>query len=220
MYVRKYLFWCICLLFALSIAVSFAFDIRSIKVHGRSTFCVVIDAGHGGRDLGASGPSGTTERDINLRIARFLKADFEARGVKAVLTRKNDFSLADINARNQKKSDMEARRKIIEKTKPDLVISIHLNTYPNASVRGMQTFYAGESSKKYADAIQTQFNNTSLLVNRRATQGDYFILDCTAYPSVLVECGFLSNAEEEELLDTQEYQKMIAQIIAKGVTGC
>jgi N-acetylmuramoyl-L-alanine amidase len=218
--VRKFLFLGICLLFVVAIAVSFAFDIRSIKVHGRSTFCVVIDAGHGGRDLGASGKSGTTERDINLRIARFLKAEFESRGAKAVLTRKNDFSLAKADARNQKKSDMEARRKIIEKTKPDLIISIHLNTYPNESVRGLQTFYAGEESKKYADAIQTQFNNTSLLVNRRPTQGDYFILDCSSYPAVLVECGFLSNRTEEELLNTQEYQKMIAQIIAKGVMGC
>lgn len=196
---------------------------HSLGVYGRSEgFHVVIDAGHGGKDRGASSREGTYESDINLSIARFLKTGFEVRGIGVTLTRENQDWLASPLARSKKKSDMEKRRQIIERVRPDLVISIHLNIFPaDSSVRGLQTFYDkdGAASKVYAEAIQNAFNYSPFDINRKARIGDYYILDSTAYPSVLVECGFLSNPDDERLLNTTEYQRIIAHYIASAVTA-
>jgi N-acetylmuramoyl-L-alanine amidase len=200
---------------------SFGFQFKNRQVYLRGEgFHVVIDAGHGGRDGGAQSKSGVSERDINLSISKLLRDEFLRRGVGVTLTRENEQSLATPFAPNQKKSDMEQRRKIIEKIAPDLVISVHLNNLPShPGVRGLQTFFdgSGEQSKTYANAIQDKFNKSNLLINRRAAKGDYYILNCTSYPSVLVECGFLSNPTEEKLLQSGDYQKILAQIIADAV---
>jgi len=197
---------------------------RALRVYGRAEggFHVVVDAGHGGKDRGASGKNGTYESDINLAIARFLKTEFETKGIGVTMTRETQDWLAAPGARNKKKSDMDARRRIIERVKPDLVISIHLNTYPaDSSVRGLQTFYdkSGEVSKIYAEAIQNEFNRSPLATNRLARIGDYYILDSTAFPAVLVECGFLSNPDDEQLLGTTEYQRILAHYIASAVAA-
>jgi N-acetylmuramoyl-L-alanine amidase len=138
------------------------------------------------------------------------------------MTRENHDDLSSPFARNKKRDDMEKRRQIIEKAKPDLVISIHLNSLPsNRSVRGLQAFYArgSEPSRGYAEAIQNAFNRSGLPTNRRAATGEYFILECTAFPSVLVECGFLSNIEDEKLLRTTEYQRIVAHYIAVAIVN-
>ena len=117
---------------------------------------------------------------------------------------------------------MDARRRIIERVRPDLVISIHLNIFPgDSSVRGLQTFYNkdGAVSKVYAEAIQNEFNKSPLDTNRLAKTGDYYILDSTVYPSVLVECGFISNPDDERLLNTTEFQRIIAHYIASAVAA-
>jgi N-acetylmuramoyl-L-alanine amidase len=201
-----------------------ALDInRTLKVYARAQgFHVVIDAGHGGKDKGAQSKNGTFERDINLAIAKFLKIELETRNIGVTMTRENNDWLAPPTARNKKKADMDARRRTIERVKPDLVISIHLNTFPgDTSVRGLQTFYdkSGEKSKTYAEAIQNEFNQSPLATNRHARIGDYYILDSTAFPSVLVECGFLTNPEDEKLLNTREYQRIVAYYIASAVAS-
>jgi len=196
---------------------------HALRVYGRAEgFHVVIDAGHGGKDRGASSRNGVYESDINLAIARFLKAEFEIRGVGVTMTRENQDWLASPLAQNKKKSDMDKRRQIIERVRPDLVISIHLNTFPSdSSVHGLQTFYdkSGTTSKIYAEAIQSEFNRSPLDINRNARTGDYYMLDSTAYPSVLVECGFLSNPDDERLLGRLEYQRIIAHYIASAVVA-
>jgi len=193
----------------------------ALRIYARSNvFTVVIDAGHGGKDKGASSKSGTSERDINLAIANALAREFEAHQVAVVMTRQTEDSLASPFSLNKKKDDMNKRRQIIERVKPDLVISIHLNNFPSdTSVRGLQCFYdkSGELSQKYATAVQTEFNKSGLDINRKAKTGDYYILDCTEYPSILVECGFLSNPAEEGLLKTPEYQHILAYYIASAV---
>jgi len=209
----------LCLFFVFAITISIpSLDLR---VHARTAgYTVVIDAGHGGKDRGASSKNGTYESDINLSIARFLKREFETRGVGVVMTRETGDWLASATAPNKKKDDMNERRKIIERTKPELVISIHLNSFPaDTSVRGLQCFYdkSGAVSKVYADAVQTEFNKSELNINRIAKTGDYYILDCTAYPSILVECGFLSNSHDEKMLKTTEYQRILAHYIAEAV---
>lgn len=210
-----------CVICALVFSAVFV-DARAHTVHARTAeFHVVVDAGHGGRDGGATSTSGTKESDITLAIAKFLRKEFEARGVGVTMTRENHDSLASPFAGNRKKDDMNKRRQIIEKVKPDLVISIHLNNFvSNKSVRGLQTFFAknSEPSKSFAEAIQNEINGRGLNTNRKAAVGDYYILKCTESPSVLVECGFLSNLEEEKLLKTAEYQKILAYYIASAVT--
>lgn len=195
---------------------------HALRVYGREAgFHVVIDAGHGGKDKGASSPNGTYESDINLSIARFLKAEFEVRGVGVTMTRENQDWLASPLAGNKKRSDMDKRRQIIERVRPDLVISIHLNSFPSdTSVQGLQTFYdaSGSVSKTYAEAIQNEFNRSPLDINRKARPGDYYLLEATKFPSVLVECGFLSNHDDERLLNTTQYQRIIAYYIASAVT--
>jgi N-acetylmuramoyl-L-alanine amidase len=149
------------------------------------------------------------------------------------MTRETRDSLASPFASNRKREDMEKRRQIIEKVKPDLVISIHLNSFPmHTAIRGLQTFYsasnnaeqntenqenAAPTSRVYAEAIQNEFNQSNLNINRQATAADFYMLECTEFPSVLVECGFLSNPEEERLLKTAEYQKIIAKYIADAI---
>jgi len=207
------------------VVTSLVFDFKSAPVYARTAdFHVVIDAGHGGRDGGAQSKGGIKESDINLAIAKFLSTELKNYGVGVTMTRETRDSLSSPFAKNKKRDDMEKRRQIIEKVKPDLVISIHLNSFPSApAVRGLQTFFPKSEnpmSKNFAEAIQNELNKTSLNINRRAAIGEYFILECTAYPSVLIECGFLSNPEEARLLTTAEYQKILAHHIANAVVSC
>lgn len=195
---------------------------RAMRVYARADgFHVVIDAGHGGKDKGAQSRNGTYESDINLAIAKALKVELENRGVGVTMTRETEAWLAAPNARNKKRSDMDARRRIIERVRPDLVISIHLNMFPgDTSVRGLQTFYDkdGTVSKVYAEAIQNEFNQSPLAINRSARTGDYYILDSTQFPSVLVECGFLSNEDDERLLSSPEYHHILAHYMASAIS--
>jgi len=211
-------------IFASAILASLIVDFTTMPVYARTkNFHVVIDAGHGGFDGGAVSRNGISEKDINLAISRQLAREFENHGVGVTMTRTNEYSLANPYARDKKRSDMEERKKIIKNVAPDLVISIHLNSFPSIpSVRGLQTFYNGDSeqSRTYAAAIQTKFNESNLLIKRNPAMGNYFILECTNYPSVLVECGFLSNPSEEKLLQNTEYQKMLATMIAEAIINC
>ena len=173
---------------------------------------VVIDAGHGGIDGGVEGStSGVKESEINLAISKSLKHFFERNGYEVVMTRENENGLYDKNASSKKLSDMQKRRDIIEKAAPVLVISVHQNYYPLSSVKGAQVFYNGESEigKAVAEKMQGSLNG-ALSCERVAKSGDYYILNCTKYPSVIAECGFLSNADEESLLVKAEYQEKIA----------
>jgi N-acetylmuramoyl-L-alanine amidase len=212
-------------LFFAAVVASVVVDFSSMPVYARThEFHVVIDAGHGGRDRGASSRCGVSESDINLSIARFLERELVARGIGVTMTRTDQNSLANPFARNQKRSDMEARQKIIERVQPDLVVSIHLNSLPSSpGVRGLQVFYdktSAEESRVFAQSIQKYFNETNLNVNRTALGGDFFILNCTRFPGVLIECGFLSNAQDVKLLVTESYQKMVAQNIAQAIETC
>lgn len=113
---------------------------------------------------------------------------------------------------------MEARRDIISDAQPDLVVSVHQNFYPLSSVRGAQVFYSADSeeSKAIAESVQGTLNS-ALEGDRVAKTGDYYILNCTEYPSVLVECGFLSNPEEEKLLVTAVYQEKVAYTLFSAI---
>ncbi len=181
---------------------------------------VVIDAGHGGADGGVVGATtGKKESDINLGVAKSLRHFLREAGYNVVMTREKDVDLAT-DGEDFKRSDMSARKKIIEDAAPDLMVSIHQNFYPLKSVHGAQVFYAATSevSKGYAERMQEVLNAT-LDSDRAAKSGDYYVLTATSCPAMLVECGFLSNAKEERLLVTAEYQREVAYSIYTGINA-
>lgn len=181
-------------------------------------FHVVLDAGHGGRDNGAT-VAGVSEAQINLQIVQVLAQELTAHGCQVSLTRVDSESLNSPYASNKKVADMAARREKIRELNPDLVISIHQNTYPLSSVHGLQCFYANETagSKDYATAIQDQFNESGLPMYKTVKPTDFNLVEHSPCPAVLIECGFLTNSQERELLQTATYQQILAFNISTAV---
>lgn len=206
------------------LAVIFTFGIcffalsRTTAQAGRLT--VVIDAGHGGIDGGVTGvKSGVKESDINLSVSRFLQKEFEEAGFLVVQTRPTEAGLYGAATAGFKKRDMKKRAEIIDSNSPALVISVHQNFFSLSSRRGAQVFFRenGENSRTLACAIQTSLNEMPECVRKsEPLKGDYFMLNCNELPAVIVECGFLSNAEDEKLLLSEAYQKKLAAAIKNG----
>ena len=196
--------------------------------------CIVIDAGHGGEDGGASSAAGVVEKDVNLEVAFALRDLFEAAGVPVVMTRTEDKLLYDRNVDFQgrkKVLDLAARRIVAEKTAAaaaesggtSLFISIHMNAFPAPQYSGMQVWYGTGHplSAEVAGAIQA----ASLAVmpeNHRqikAAGSNIYLLDHIQSPAVLVECGFLSNPAEAERLSREAYRYAVAAVVFAGVMG-
>ncbi|MDO4553421.1 MAG: N-acetylmuramoyl-L-alanine amidase [Bacillota bacterium] len=193
---------------------------------------LLLDPGHGGMDGGAEGASGVCEKDINLSIALAVRELAEADGWTVVMTRETDMDLYQeeekCSIRSRKTKDLIARKEMIDQVAPLLAVSIHLNSFrQDASVRGAQTFYAIEGddsqvleeSKRLAESIQEQLIEGLQDGTERTPlgKGDARILEDPVSPTVIVECGFLSNREEETLLQTEDYQKKLAACIYEGV---
>lgn len=184
---------------------------------------IVVDAGHGGIDGGVTGiRTGVKESDVNLSVSLVLKEVLEDMGFEVVLTRKTEGGLYGAPTKGFKRRDMEKRKEIIEETDPALVISVHQNRYPAQSVRGGQVFYRKDDPpcEKFALALQERLNGLyegEGVKTRKATAAEYYMLACTDAPSVIVECGFLSNAADEKLLTDASWQRKLADAIAAGV---
>lgn len=184
---------------------------------------VVVDAGHGGNDPGKVGVNGTQEKDINLEIALLLKEELEAEGMTVVLTRQNDSGLYDENSSNKKMQDMRGRLAIIEESNADLVVSIHQNSFGDASVSGPQVFYYETSEKggQAAKLLQDALNAELEIARPRVQKGNdnYYLLTKCSKVMVIAECGFLSNPDEEKLLNDKEYQERIVRALKAGICG-
>jgi len=185
---------------------------------------VVIDAGHGGRDPGASGSSGITEEEINLKIALKLRRLIEQGGGTAIMIREDNSGLYTEGGNRtgtRKSEDLKNRHALINSCGADILISIHLNSFPQSQYFGAQTFYMKneEKSRKLAESIQNELIKVLDRGNvRKAKATDsMYILKNNNMPGVLVECGFLSNREEERLLDDEHYQEKIAWSIFVGI---
>ncbi len=184
---------------------------------------IVLDAGHGGVDGGVSGrQTGARESDLNLAIVYKLKAELEGLGFEVALTRKTEAGLYDVATKGFKRRDMEKRREIIREQNPGMVLSIHQNYYPAQSTRGAQVFYDRENEGSHVLALGLQEKLNGLykeqnVKERKAASGEYFMLSCADCPSVIVECGFLSNPKDEALLQEEGWQKLLAQAISAGV---
>lgn len=181
---------------------------------------IVIDAGHGGIDGGAEGKvSGVTESQLNLEYALSLKEVCESFGFGVVLTRSDMNGLYQPDAPNKKRSEMEKRKQIIEDSDADIVISLHMNSFPLSSTRGTQVFYGkgNELGRALAHSIQTSIIRDFPLSRKNSSVGDYFILNCHKKAGVLIECGFLSNPEEEKLLVQKDYREKMCYSILVGL---
>lgn len=187
----------------------------------RTPVIVVIDPGHGGYDPGKVSEDQTLEKDINLQISLKLKNYLEAQDCIVYMTRDSDHSLCDENESHKKQADMRNRITYIEEHQPDLMISIHQNSYPSKDVRGAQTFYydASDDSEYLAACVQASIIDHIAPDNHRTHKANssYYILKNTNCPSILVECGFLSCPPECALLNSEEYQEKIAYAIAIGI---
>lgn len=183
---------------------------------------VALDPGHGGYDGGAKAhDSGRWEKEINLQIALVVEKELAARGATVVLTRREDICLSegDTATKQRKRADLQARVDMAKAAGADVFLSIHLNEYRSRGESGPQVFYqrGGEDGRLLAGVLQAALiEGLNPPKQRKAMAGDYYVLR-SAIPSVLVECGFLSNAAEEKLLLSAEYQKKIAVSLADGL---
>ncbi len=187
---------------------------------------VVLDAGHGGEDGGAVSSNGIFEKDVNLAVTLFLRDLLELSGTTVVLTRETDTLLYDKNVdyHGRKKAlDLAARRKIAENTENCVFVSIHMNAFPQEKYHGLQVWFSNNhsASKTLAESVQIAARETLQPENHRlpkATTSSIYLLHHLQMPAILVECGFLSNPTEAELLGNVSYQKQLAALLFFSLT--
>ena len=182
---------------------------------------VAIDSGHGGIDPGKISADGILEKDVNLAIASKLKILLEQSGITVIMTRADDNGLYQESDSNKKAAYMKIRCSIINGSKSDIAVSIHQNSYVGEASKGAQVFYykQSEEGKKLAGIIQKNMIKELDNTNKRVEKPDsaYYMLRNTQVPTVIVECGFLSNREEAYKLNNDEYQQKTAYSIYCGI---
>ena len=182
---------------------------------------ILVDAGHGGSDPGMIGVGGLEEKGINLSISLLLRDTLEKSGYSVIMTREEDKGLYDSSAVNKKAQDMQRRIAMIREHMPVLSVSIHQNSYHDAGVHGPQVFYYESSveGKKLAEAVQSSLNDLLEVDRPRKVKGNtsYYLLKRSSGTLVIVECGFLTNPEEAQKLQTKEYQEKVAAAVSEGI---
>ena len=173
---------------------------------------IVLDPGHGGSDPGMIGIDGLEEKNINLSVTLLLKEKLEEKGYTVVLTREEDKGLYDESAQNKKAQDLQRRIALIDETAPALTVSIHQNSYHDPAVKGPE-------GKELAAVLQERLNVMLEVERPREIKGNtsYYLLKRSRSILVIAECGFLTNPEEAELLQTKEYQQKVAVALAEGI---
>lgn len=191
--------------------------VESEPIEGRT--CVILDAGHGGVDGGATSCTGVLESQFNLEISRRINDLLHLLGVKTIMIRTDDISVytEGESIAAKKISDLKERTRIVNEASDSILLSIHMNHFSDSRYYGPQVFYANaESSKSYAEEMQSALNY-HLVDNSKRTikraEGIYLMQHINK-PGILVECGFLSNQEEEAKLRDPEYQKKLSCVIA------
>ena len=230
---KKRLITIMCMIFVSLYAFSFKIANEDIMLNKKTVETVstpvtnkiiIVDAGHGSPDEGAESLNGITEAEINLKIALKLQNLLEQSGCTVILTRSDENEIYDVGSdsiREKKISDVKNRVKIGNESSADIFVSIHLNKIPEQQYYGWQTFYkkGSEESKLLATEIQNNLNDAIQKENQRipAILNNVYIMKNVEIPITIVECGFLSNPEEEELLQTDEYQNKLAWGIYNGI---
>ncbi len=187
-------------------------------------YIVAIDPGHGGNDPGKIGINDKLEKDINLSIALKLEKLLKEQGIEVIMTRTKDVGLYQESDSNKKRADMKKRVTIINESEADLCVSIHQNSYTSQNATGAQVFYysGSENGKRMAEVIQKALKEKVDSSNRRAAKSnnDYYMLLNVKCPSVIIECGFLSNWKEATSLADDYYQEQLAAAICSAVLSC
>ncbi len=188
-----------------------------------SSLVILVDPGHGGYDGGARcRDSGVWEKALNLAVAQEVEAALTSRGASVVMTRTEDVDLCEENrpaTLTKKRQDMQNRIALAKENDVDMVLSIHMNEYRARSESGPQVFYREgcDGGRLLAGCMQEALITLLQPKKQRAAMaGDYFILQLDV-PSVLIECGFVSNPEEEKLLLSADYQARLGEAVASGV---
>lgn len=178
---------------------------------------ITVDAGHGGRDSGTLYKD-LLEKDINLEIAKELEKELGKNGAITYMTRDSDIDLSSIYDSRKKRGDLYRRLQLIRKNNSDLYLSIHINWYQKSYHKGAEVLYnpINKENKLLATSIMEEFK-TDLNSKRDIKQTDLYMYRNTTTPGVLIECGYLSNPTERNLLTEKSYQKKISQSITKGV---
>ena len=189
-----------------------------------SNHVVILDAGHGLPDGGAEGEDGTYESTINLSIVQKLQKLLESSSCTVILTRSDENGIYELDAdtiRQKKVSDMKNRVEIGNNSNAEIFVSIHLNKIPSPKYSGWQTFYQleNENSKNLATSIQDNLNYAVQKENKRVPEKvpDIYLAKNLQIPFTIVECGFLSNSNECEMLQTENYQEVLAWGIYTGI---
>lgn len=193
----------------------------SLPISGKT---IVLDAGHGYPDQGAESVNGITEASLNLIITKKIQSLLEQSGCNVILTRSDENGIYDLDSntlREKKVSDIKNRVRIGNESSADAFISIHLNKIPQSKYYGWQTFFKqnNEKSEQLAKSIQEELNSSIQKENKREAlkiTGKY-IIDHVEIPITIVECGFLSNIEELNLLQQDEYQNKLSWGIYNGI---
>lgn len=180
---------------------------------------IVIDPGHGGTDTGAV-RGDIIEKEITLSISQKLGKKLSQSGAAVILTRDTDKDMIKNGEKFNKRKDLTLRVEQANEHNADLYISIHTNAVPSSRWQGAQTFYSAKSekSKVLAESIQRELTRILGNTTRSALAGDYFVINNTEMPAVIVEVGFISNQHEGELLKSDKYQEQVAEAILSGIS--
>lgn len=205
----------VCVIFT-GVAKTYYDENIAVSVMPVNSRCIVVDAGHGGFDPGKVASDGVTEKTINLAIAGKLCGFLEQGGAVIRTTRVEDSSLSE-----NKRADLRNRAEIANNSNADLFVSIHQNSFPKSNVKGAQVFYykGSEEGKRLAYLIQNRLKEVVDIDNQRIAKANesYYVLKQIKIPSVIVECGFLSNGVEHDKLMSTEYQEKLAWAIYMGI---
>ncbi len=212
---------CICFLLCLA-AITSLYNRYGLPAFSstRSQKIIVIDVGHGGMDPGKISADGVEEKNVNLQIALYLKQYLIAQDYTVYLTRETDCGLYDENVSRKKISDLNNRIQFFKEKNAAFVVSIHQNSYPDANQHGAQTFYytGSNEGKTFAETVQQsllQFDETN--TRQAKSSSTYYLLKHSGVPSIIIECGFLSNPDETMKLTDPNYQKEISYAIGMGI---
>lgn len=216
----------LCALIATSIVFACDLITNSTRAIGTHSPVVVIDAGHGGIDSGTTGViTGARESDLNLAISHELRSLLQGAGLNVVMTRETEDGLYGEFSPGFKRRDMERRAEIIKNAKPTVTVSIHMNKYGSPSRRGAQVYFqkGDDAGQALANVLQSTLNTELNLVEGgrafSALSGDFYVCRAsTPAPAVIVECGFLSNPEDDKLLSTTAYRTRVANAIKNGIS--
>lgn len=218
----------LCLLVVICIIATFGYvktEIIDVNSTVNSIPTIIIDAGHGGFDGGASAADGTVEKDINLQIALKTAHMLKLNGFKVIMTRNTDTGTEDDESQTipkRKKSDLSNRLQIMKDNPDAIFVSIHLNKFTTSAANGAQVFYTKNYKEAYDLANSVQQSITTLIqpentrVVKQGTDSTYLLKNATV-PAIIVECGFLSNKAELEKLKSDDYQSQMSFAIISGI---